>query len=92
MNNPYIEKAVNYLNDKNGRGGQAKLARLIKTTSAFVSQMKTGKRKVPGELSLPIQRATDGVVTAHELNPKLYPSSFINVQKPTVQPQMSIKE
>lgn len=60
-------------------GGQAALARLLTSiTGVVVSQQRlcnihSRGGKVPAELVIPIERATDGRITRHQLRPDLYP-------------------
>lgn len=53
-------------------GGQSALARLLGCSPQAVSKMcATGR--VPAERVIPVEIATAGVVTRHELRPDLYP-------------------
>jgi DNA-binding transcriptional regulator YdaS (Cro superfamily) len=54
-------------------GGQSALARKLGCTPQAVSKMcSTGR--VPAERVLPVEAATEGRVTRHELRPDLYPA------------------
>jgi DNA-binding transcriptional regulator YdaS (Cro superfamily) len=55
-------------------GSQGKLAAAIGTKQQNVWKwIKRGS--VPAEFVLPIERATEGAVTRHELRPDIYPAS-----------------
>lgn len=54
-------------------GGITKLALAIGVKPPTVSQWRTGKRRVPAERVLAIERATRGKITRHELRPDIYP-------------------
>ncbi|HGO6078326.1 TPA: transcriptional regulator [Burkholderia cenocepacia] len=57
-------------------GGQSALARKLGCTPQAVSKMcSTGR--VPAERVLPVEAATEGRVTRHELRPDLYPAEPI---------------
>lgn len=54
-------------------GGQSALARKLGCTPQAVSKMcSTGR--VPAERVIPVEQATEGAVTRHELRPDLYPA------------------
>lgn len=55
-------------------GGQSALAVAIGTKQQNVWWWLNRKRAVPAEFVLPIERATSGRVSRHELRPDLYPS------------------
>ena len=54
---------------------QAELARHLEVTPGLVWQWLNGHRRIAAEQVLPIEKATDGAVTRHELRPDLYPRS-----------------
>lgn len=57
-------------------GGQKPLADRIGTTQSQVWYwLNRAARGVPGEFVIPIEVATDGKVTRHELRPDLYPAT-----------------
>jgi DNA-binding transcriptional regulator YdaS (Cro superfamily) len=57
-------------------GGQKALADRIGTTQSMVWYwLFKSKRGVSGEYVIPIERATDGKVSRHELRPDLYPAT-----------------
>lgn len=62
-----IEKAVRIA------GGQAALARGCETSQPRIWQCIHRNQRIPADLVLPIERATCGQVTRHELRPDLYP-------------------
>jgi len=54
-------------------GNMSIVARAIgKTSQAVSKQMKHGKR-VPAEWCIPLETATGGKITRHDLRPDLYP-------------------
>lgn len=55
-------------------GGQAELARLCGTSQPRIWQCVNRNKRVPAELVLPIEAATDGAVSRFDLRPDLYPS------------------
>lgn len=61
-----IEKAVWLV------GGQSAMARILGCTPQAVQQW-VDRNRVPAERVLPIEAATSGRVTRHELRPDLYP-------------------
>lgn len=63
-----IEKAVRLVD------GQSALARLCNTSQPRIWQCLNRNQRVPADLVLPIEAATGGQVTRHELRPDLYPS------------------
>ena len=67
--NEKIKKAVEVV------GSQKKLAMLIGCGQTFVSQMLSGDRPVPPGKAIPIEHATNGKVSRHELRPDIYPSA-----------------
>ena len=54
-------------------GGQSALARLIGTKQGNVWYWLNVAKRLPADYVLPIERATAGVVTRHDLRPDLYP-------------------
>ena len=50
-------------------GGQASLARIVGVSAPTVNQWATGKRPVPLDRCVAIEKATGGVVTRRELRP-----------------------
>lgn len=54
-------------------GGQSALARMVGRKQGHVWHWLNKSRQVPAELVIPIERATGGKVTRHELRPDLYP-------------------
>lgn len=52
-------------------GGQCRLAAAIGVTPAAVNQWITGKRPIPAERCIDIERATAGAVTCEALRPDL---------------------
>ena len=75
MNMTPIRKAIE------AAGGQSALARLIEVPVAMVWQWSRGLRPVPGKHCIPIEQATRGEVTRHDLRadifgPALKPEAF----------------
>jgi DNA-binding transcriptional regulator YdaS (Cro superfamily) len=69
MSTAALERAVELA------GGQKPLADRIGTTQSQVWYwLNQAKRGVPGEYVIPIEAATNGRVTRHELRPDLYPT------------------
>lgn len=54
-------------------GGQVPLAKAIDRPQSCVSEA-LGRGKIPAEWCLPIERATGGKITRHQLRPDLYPA------------------
>lgn len=54
-------------------GGQSALARAIGKRQSHIWTWLNRDRRVPAEAVIPIERATDGQVTRHQLRPDLYP-------------------
>lgn len=52
---------------------QGAAAKAVGVTPQAVSEIVRLGKKVPAEWCLPIERATDGAVTRHQLRPDLYP-------------------
>lgn len=67
MENLALQKAVTIL------GSQSALAKAIGKRQGHVWHWLNKGGKVPAEAVLPIERATNGAVTRHELRPDLYP-------------------
>lgn len=61
-----IERAVEIV------GGPAKLAAILGKSTQAVCFWRDGKRKLPAEMCLRIERATDGQVTRRDLRPADY--------------------
>lgn len=62
-----LESAVGLL------GGQSATARLIGVSQQSIWAALNTRKRVPAEWCLPIERATGGQVTRHQLRPDLYP-------------------
>ncbi len=62
-----IQKAVRIA------GGQAELARRCETSQPRIWQCIHRNQRIPADLVLPIEKATAGEVSRHELRPDLYP-------------------
>lgn len=60
-------KLTEYLSG--GRGRMSALAASIEVSTAFVSLMASGKRKVPPAMAVQIEQATEGAVTRKDLRP-----------------------
>jgi DNA-binding transcriptional regulator YdaS (Cro superfamily) len=58
-------------------GSQAKAAEAIGTTQQEISYRLRHGGKVKPEWCLPIETATDGKVTRHQLRPDLYPEAGV---------------
>ncbi len=54
-------------------GSQVAVAKLVGVSPQAVSEIVRRGRRVPAEWCLPIQEATGGAVSAHDLRPDLYP-------------------
>ena len=54
-------------------GSQVAVARVAGVSPQAVSEIVRRGRRVPAEWCLPIQEATGGAVSAHDLRPDLYP-------------------
>lgn len=54
-------------------GGQAALAALLKTNPQNVWNWLNRDERVPAEQAIPIEAATGGKVSRHEIRPDLYP-------------------
>ncbi|MEB5150235.1 Cro/CI family transcriptional regulator, partial [Pseudomonas aeruginosa] len=52
---------------------QGAAAKAVGVTPQAVSEIVRIGKKVPAEWCLPIERATEGKITRHELRPDLYP-------------------
>lgn len=68
MNKTPLEKAIDTT------GSQAALAKAIGVKPQHVWNWLHRDKQVPAEQVLPIEAATDGKVTRHELRPDLYPT------------------
>lgn len=62
-----LERAVESL------GSQAALAKALNVKPQYVWNWLNRDGKVPAEQVIPIEAATEGKVTRHELRPDLYP-------------------
>lgn len=67
MHTTALEKAVELL------GSQAELARKIGKKQAHIWNWLHRDRRVPADMAMQIELATDGKVTRHELRPDIYP-------------------
>ena len=54
-------------------GGQTALAEALGVKQAHVWNWLNRDNALPAEYCIPIERATDGRVTRHELRPDIYP-------------------
>lgn len=54
-------------------GSEAALADVVGVKQPSVNYILRSGKKVPAEWCLPVERATDGKVSRHELRPDLYP-------------------
>lgn len=52
---------------------QGAMAKVVGVTPQAVSEILRQGKKVPAEWCLPIERATEGKITRHQLRPDLYP-------------------
>ena len=52
---------------------QSVLAEIVGVTQPSVAYMLRSGKRVPAEWCLPIEQATKGAVTSHDLRPDLYP-------------------
>ena len=50
-----------------------RIAKALGVSESYVRSMCNGNRKIPGIYAIPIERATNGLVTRHETCPHLYP-------------------
>lgn len=55
------------------RGAKIEMAQYLGITATYISLLIHGKRRPSGPMALSIERATQGLVTRHELRPDLYP-------------------
>ncbi len=69
MQTTALEKAVEIL------GSQAELARKIGKKQAHIWNWLHRDRRVPADMAMQIELATDGKVTRHELRPDIYPEA-----------------
>jgi DNA-binding transcriptional regulator YdaS (Cro superfamily) len=67
MSNSALEKAITAV------GSQAALAKALGVKPQHVWNWLNRDKRVPAEQVLPIETATDGKVTRHELRPDIYP-------------------
>lgn len=56
-------------------GSQGAAAKVVGRTPQAISEIVRKGKKVPAEWCLPIEQATNGAVTRHDLRPDLYPHS-----------------
>lgn len=54
-------------------GTQTAVSRVVGVTAQAVSDMVRNGQRVPAEWCLPIEAATAGQITRHQLRPDLYP-------------------
>ena len=54
-------------------GGQSAMARILKVKPGHVWYWLHKADKIPGEIVIPIEKATEGKVTRQRLRPDLYP-------------------
>ena len=69
MNTQIIEKAIKIC------GGQAALAEKIGVSQPAVHKWLKGLTGIDPKHAIPIEQATNGQVTRHELSPDIYPES-----------------
>ena len=62
-----LKVAINHL------GSQVAVAKAVGVTPQAVSEIVRKGTKVPAEWCIPIEVATEGKVTRHQLRPDLYP-------------------
>lgn len=67
MNN-LIDKAVKIC------GSQTALANIVGVKQQYVWNWLNKNKSVPAEYVIPIEKATKGEITRHELRPDIYPS------------------
>jgi DNA-binding transcriptional regulator YdaS (Cro superfamily) len=60
-------------------GSEQAVAGIIGRTQSAVNQILSRGKRVPAEWCLPIERATAGKITRHQLRPDLYPSESTEV-------------
>jgi DNA-binding transcriptional regulator YdaS (Cro superfamily) len=73
MNNPPLEKAIKIV------GSQYRMAKILgKRQSVIWYWLKSGH--VSAEFVIPIEQATGGQVTRHELRPDIYPEENMEVK------------
>lgn len=77
---PALKHAIqNYI------GSQVAAARAIGVTPQAVSEMVRIGKRVPAEWCLPIEEATGGKVTRHDLRPDLYPTDATDTVRSAAQ-------
>lgn len=54
-------------------GGQQALGKLIGVSQPSIHCWISGEFIISGEYAIPVEKATDGKVTRHQLRPDLYP-------------------
>ena len=62
-----LQKAISIL------GSQSALARAINTNQQNVWHWLNVSKEVPPKYAIPIEQATDGQVTRHDISPEIYP-------------------
>lgn len=62
-----LKKAIGIL------GSQAEAARAVGVKQPSISFIVTKGERVPAEWCIPLERATEGQITRHQLRPDLYP-------------------
>ena len=67
MSSNPLEKAVELV------GSQAELARRIGKKQAHIWNWLNRDGRIPADMVLAVERATDGKVSRHELRPDIYP-------------------
>lgn len=66
-------------------GGQTALARAIGTRQANIwNWLNRSGAKVPGEFCIPIEAATQGLVSRTDLRPDLYPAEAMPASSPDI--------
>ncbi|UQN41910.1 helix-turn-helix domain-containing protein [Agarivorans sp. B2Z047] len=59
-------------------GGQHGAARALETRQGSVWHWINTQKRVPANLAIKLEKATDGKVTRHQLRPDLYPSEEVS--------------
>ena len=62
-----LQRAISHL------GSQSALARAIGVKQQNVWGWLNGSQRVPAEYAIPIEKATNGHVSRHEIRPDIYP-------------------
>ncbi|MCP3899549.1 MAG: helix-turn-helix domain-containing protein [Desulfobacteraceae bacterium] len=71
MNTKYIKKAIQIC------GGQTALAEKIGVTQPAVHKWLNGLALVDPKHAIPIEKATNGQVTRHQIRPDIYPTEAV---------------